>query len=176
MRVRAVVMLVLALVPSGCMFRKNPPAPPPAPVVKAPPAAPTLDAASTPTQPPDPVTPPQSAPPSQPAKPIVRRQQPQAPVATPVPQPAPPPQLGEILTSAQQVEMNRTIDLGVGRARATLARLRGRQLTNEQSETVARIRTFADQAEQARKTDLRSAVQLSRRAEVLARDLEANIR
>lgn len=170
MRMRAAVMLILAFVPSGCMFRKNPaPAPP---INTAPPAAPPPAAAPTPAPPEPVVTPPQPAPAPQPAKPVVRRQQPQAPAATPAPAP---PQLGEILTSAQQAEMNRTIDLGVGRARATLARLRGRQLTNEQSETVARIRTFADQAEQARKTDLRSAVQLARRAEVLARDLEGSL-
>jgi len=72
--------------------------------------------------------------------------------------------------------MNRTVDQSVGAARASLARLRGRKLTNEQSEAAARIRTFAEQADQARKTDLRSAVQLARRAEVLARDLETSIR
>jgi hypothetical protein len=92
-----------------------------------------------------------------------------------VPQPVPP-QLGELITPAQQTEMNRTIELSMGSARAVLTRLRGRQLTPDQAETAARIRTFVDQAEQARKTDLRSAVQLARRAEVLARDLEVSIR
>ena len=71
--------------------------------------------------------------------------------------------------------MNRSVEQSLVPARALLARLRGRQLTSDQSETAARIRTFLGQAEQARKTDLRSAVQLARRAEVLARDLDARI-
>ena len=81
-----------------------------------------------------------------------------------------------MIAPAQQAEMNRTVDQSVGAARAALVRLRGRQLTSEQAETADRIRTFSDQADQARKSDLRSAVQLARRAEVLARDLEASIR
>ena len=72
--------------------------------------------------------------------------------------------------------MNHAVDQSVGAARAALGRIRGRQLSSEQSETAERIKTFAEQADQARKTDLRSAVQLARRAEVLARDLEATIR
>ncbi len=192
MRVRAFVALILALASSGCLFKKSPaPAPAPPAIITTPSAAkpsPTILKEPVPEVTPSTVptlAPPVSLHPSLPPAPKPPRQtrrrqpNPQPPlVATPAPvtQPAPPPQLGEIITPAQQSELSRTVDQSVGAARAALTRLRGRPLTGEQSETAARIRTFADQADQARKTDLRSAVQLARRAEVLARDLEASIR
>ncbi len=72
--------------------------------------------------------------------------------------------------------MNRTVDQSTAAARVTLSRLQGRKLTAEQADAADRIRTFTSQAEQARKTDLRTAAQLARRAAVLARDLEANLK
>lgn len=194
---RAIVVLMLALASSGCMFKKKaapPPAPPAAittPVAVTPPPTilkepvPELKPATVPTSaPPVGQQTPLPPPPKPPRRPPRRQRNPQpqpatqAPAVTPapVPPPAPQPHLGEILTPAQQAEMNRTVVQSVGAARAALARLRGRNLSAEQAEAAARIRTFAEQADQARKTDLRSAVQLARRAEVLARDLEGSIR
>ena len=172
MKGRIAIVLILAFASPGCMVRKKPATPvaPRAPIATAPPATPQPSVNE-----PAPATTPTIAP--QPPKPAPRPQRslPPAVAPAPLPQPLPPPQLGEILTSAQQAEMNRVVDQSLTPARALLARLRGRQLTSEQSETVGRIRTFAEQAEQSRKSDLRSAVQLARRAEILARDLDARI-
>ena len=192
MRLCAIVVLLLALAPAGCKFKKQPALPPAAPaaITTPPPATPPPTILKEPVPEVTPTTVPTPDPPlsqqpalppaPKPTKKTPRRQSnpPPAPAAIPVPVPqaAPPPQLGEIITPAQQSEMNRTVDQSLGAARAALVRLRGRQLSSEQFETAARIRTFADQADQARKTDLRSAVQLARRAEVLARDLEASMR
>jgi len=161
MRVRAALVLMLAVASSGCMFKKKPAPQPPAAVVPAP--------APAPVPVPDPVTPPKPVAP----KPVVVR--PAKPPA-PAPTPAPAPQLGEILTPAQQSEMNRTVDQSTTAARASLIRLRAKKLTSAQADIATRIKTFADQADQARRTDLRAAVQLARRAEVLARDLESSIK
>ena len=192
MRERAIVALILALAPSGCMFKKKPAPPPAAPAVVATPSPPTppptllqeiapdVTPSTLPTLTP-PISrqeplPPRPKPPKRAPRRKSNAQPPPAATPAPTPQPAPPPQLGEIMTAAQQSEMNRAVDQSVGAARATLARIRARRLTGDQSETAARIRTFAGQADQARKTDLRLAVQLARRAEVLARDLEASVR
>ena len=171
MKVRAAIVLVFALAPSGCMFQKKPAPAPRAPIATVPPAAPPPAIVNEPAREVVPA-------PVQPPKPNPRPQRNPSPAITPTPVPPaqlPAPQLGEILSSAQQAELNRAVEQSLAPARALLARLRGRQLTNDQSETLGRIRTFADQAQQARKTDLRSAVQLARRAEVLARDLDARI-
>jgi hypothetical protein len=47
----------------------------------------------------------------------------------------------------------------------------GKALNAEQSEIAERIRTFQKQAEQARDQDLVTAVNLARRADLLAQDL-----
>ncbi len=55
--------------------------------------------------------------------------------------------------------------------RKALAIAAGKNLNANQSEIVNRIRTFQKQAEQAREQDLVTAVNLARRADLLARDL-----
>jgi hypothetical protein len=156
------------------------------------PPAPDLGSAPAPsvTSLPAPVTSTSTAPPPAPAKPKPVSRRPnrakpvQPPVATSVPASGSPtspasvtaPRLEEMLTPAQQAEMNHAVDQSTAAARVTLSRLQGHKLTTEQTDTADRIRTFASQAEQARKTDLRSAAQLARRAEVLARDLEASLK
>jgi hypothetical protein len=47
----------------------------------------------------------------------------------------------------------------------------GKSLNGEQSEIADRIRTFEKQAEQAREQDLVTAVNLAKRADLLAQDL-----
>jgi hypothetical protein len=46
-----------------------------------------------------------------------------------------------------------------------------KNLTPEQSKTAETIRTFQKQAEQAREQDLLTAVNIARRADLLAKDL-----
>lgn len=196
MSARAIIVMILATALTGCMFKKPAPAPPPAAIpaavpvpAPAPPPTPPVDPIPipildlpTPSVPSAPIDMPQPTAP----KPVVvrrRRPAPKPPASKPVTvvppapsAPAPAPQLGEILTPAQQIELSRAVDQSTLAARAALTRMRARNLTSDQSETAARIKTFADQADQARKTDLRAAVQLARRAEVLARDLESSIK
>lgn len=88
----------------------------------------------------------------------------------PVP-PPPPPALGEILTDARRRELENSLSEDVARARAALARTSGRRLTASQRESVNRIRTFIQQAEQAKTHDLSTALQLARRAALLGDDL-----
>jgi hypothetical protein len=59
----------------------------------------------------------------------------------------------------------------VTRARAAIARTSGRNLSAAQKETVDRIRTFIQQAEQSKGRDLSTALQLARRASLLGDDL-----
>jgi hypothetical protein len=76
-----------------------------------------------------------------------------------------------MFTPAQAREYNQTLTESFARVDSALARLEGRQLTADQSQTADRIRTFRKQAEQARENDLVTAVSLARRADLLAKDL-----
>jgi hypothetical protein len=98
---------------------------------------------------------------------------PPAPPPEPAPEPAPPPvpELGQILTPQQQQEYNQAIDRSIYRAQRNLAAWGGRRLNPEQTLAVERIKTFIQQALEARKTDLLRAKSLAERADVLAEDL-----
>ena len=74
-------------------------------------------------------------------------------------------------TPEQAREYNQALAESFARVDTALARLEGKPLTAEQSETADRIRTFRRQAEQAREQDLVTAVSLARRADLLAKDL-----
>jgi hypothetical protein len=180
------LLLVLSLGSTSCWFRKPPRAfvPPPAqarPVIIATPpevpAAPEIDAEATATLPsevPGSIMPP--APPPPPSLPPARRPATAAaprttPPPAPTPEPPPLPKLGQIFTAAQLREYNQTLDQSLERVRKVLAIAAGKNLNADQSETVNRIQTFQKQAEQAREQDLVTAVNLARRADLLARDL-----
>ena len=180
------LLLVLSLGSTSCWFRRPPRAflPPPAQprpvIVTAPPeapAAPEIDANATATLPPDlpstmPSAPPPPAPPTAPPR---RPATAAAPRATPPPAPPPEtpplPRLGQIFTAVQLREYNQTLDQSLEHVRRALAIAAGKTLNADQSEIVNRIRTFQKQAEQAREQDLVTAVNLARRADLLARDL-----
>lgn len=178
------LLLVLSLGSTSCWFRKPPRAfvPPPAqpkPVIVAVPpevpAAPEIDADATATLPTDlPSTMP-SAPPPPPAAPPRRPATAAAPRTTPPPAPQPEtpplPKLGQIFTAAQLREYNQALDQSLERVRKALTIAAGKNLNANQSQIVNRIRTFQKQAEQAREQDLVTAVNLARRADLLARDL-----
>jgi len=178
------LLLVLSLGSTSCWFRKPPRAfvPPPAQpkpvIVTAPPevpAAPEIDADATATLPTDlPSTMP-SAPPPPPAAPPRRPATAAAPRTTPPPAPQPEtpplPKLGQIFTAAQLREYNQALDQSLERVRKALTIAAGKNLNANQSQIVNRIRTFQKQAEQAREQDLVTAVNLARRADLLARDL-----
>jgi hypothetical protein len=182
---------------SGCsLFRRKRAAPlsPPPPPVAAPipepkPSEPVIAApkVSTPaieapkqetqTAPPPPVP---EKPKPKPRRRTVRRPVEAAPQPPPEPKPEtlaqPPPatpRLGEVLTPEQRHELATQLDGNVGEARRILTTLAGRALTREQYDTAARVRSFIKQALVMRSSDIGSAVELSRRALLLARDLAA---
>ncbi len=122
--------------------------------------------------------------PAQPAQ-STRKQSRQAPAAAAPPAPgpapapapaAPAPQLGDILTPDQQREYNTAIDQSLSHAQASLGSIANRQLSKEQQGILGQIRSFIQQAQETRKSDLQGAKSLAERAEVLAGDLAASFR
>jgi hypothetical protein len=121
------------------------------------------------------------APPVEPKKPPVRRPRPVASLPAPVPAaavaetaPAPEPvvpQLREILTPERRTQYENEFAQSVARAKAALAQVPRRKLDDPQRENVSRIETFLAQAEEAKKQDLGTALQLARRADLLGQDL-----
>jgi hypothetical protein len=180
------LLVVLSLGSTSCWFRKPPRAfiPPPAaskPVIAAHPPmvpeAPEIDANATATLPSElpstmpsaPPPPPAPAPPRRPATAAAPRTTP--PPAAPTPETPPLPKLGQIFTAVQLREYNQALDQSLEQVKRALAIAAGKNLNADQTEIVNRIRTFQKQAEQAREQDLVTAVNLARRADLLARDL-----
>ena len=83
----------------------------------------------------------------------------------------PPPRLGQIFTAEQLREYRRNLDESLERVRKVLVTVVGKNLNRDLTEMVGRIQTFQRQAGQARETDLVTAVNLARRADLLAQDL-----
>jgi len=105
---------------------------------------------------------------------------PRAPVAsvpkpaTPAPPenpPAPAPKLAQILTPDEARRNNQELDQSMDRARRALAVVGNRNLSPELKGIAELVRTFLSQAEQTREQDLVTAVNLARRADLLAKDL-----
>lgn len=178
-------ILALSLGSTSCWFQKSPPPRvfvPPPPVFRPPvaavqpelPPAPEIEmpqdasimegipAAMPPTEPPPP-PPPRRTPPQV-------RVTAQPPAAVP-PEVQPTPRLGQIFTTDQLRDYNRALEESLDRVRRILGTVAGRNLNPELSEIVSRIQTFQKQAEQAREQDLVTAVNLARRADLLAQDL-----
>jgi hypothetical protein len=180
------LIAVWAVFGAACQHRQRarlfvpPPAPPPRPFVLPPrpqvPEAPEIEAKVEVEIPPAltddvPVLPPPPEPPKRPV--VVPAPRPAPP--PPAPEPLPSPRIGQIFTADQLRDYNRTLDESMTRARTVLAVAAGRRLNTQQSEMVERIRIFMMQAEQARQKDLVTAVNLARRADLLARDLSGSI-
>ncbi len=102
--------------------------------------------------------------------PPVRATAPQ-PAVIPTEPPPTPPRLGQIFTAEQLREYNRSLDESLDRVRRVLGSVAGKNLNPELAQIVGRIQTFQKQAEQAREQDLVTAVNLARRADLLAQDL-----
>jgi hypothetical protein len=156
-----------------------PPPPPPKPVKEPPPELPAAPQAAMVLVSLPVLTPPSGSvvvelgpPPPAPVKrPTPAPPKVQANAPLPEPPTVVPPKLGQMFTPAQAREYNQTLAESFARVDSALARLEGRQLTADQSQTADRIRTFRKQAEQARENDLVTAVSLARRADLLAKDL-----
>jgi hypothetical protein len=192
----AIAVIVLSAALNGCLFRKKPapplqPPPLPSPVQPAPPDPMPVPGVEPPAQemqtaPAPSVQEPELPPaPQEPAKPATRSgQSPPGPrpAATPDSGPAeaqpaaPKPQLGEVVPSAQRVQLMQEYQTAANEARQALEAASGRSLSEEQSAGLVRIRSFLSQAESLSGGDPRAAAELARRALVLARDLLKSLR
>jgi hypothetical protein len=130
-------------------------------------------------------------PPAEPKKAARRRAKPQppAPVAPVAATPAPAaeeiestdktdktPHLGILLSADEQQRLNSEIDQDLKQANGLLVTISAKRLTPAQQDIVAQIRSFVEQTEILRKTDLQSAGGIARKAAVLAADLDARLR
>lgn len=93
--------------------------------------------------------------------------------ATPPPAvaPAPAPKIAQIFTPDQLRDYTRTLDESLDRVEHSLDTLSKRNLNAEQRDRIEQIRDFMKQARQAQEQDLITAVNLAKRADVLAKDL-----
>ena len=103
------------------------------------------------------------------------------PVKAAAPQPesptAPPPNIRQLFTADQRNDLNRSYGGFLSMVARDLETLSKKKLSADQNSDVERIRTFKRQAEeQFRVDDLVTAVELARRAFVLAEDLLSRVR
>jgi hypothetical protein len=96
--------------------------------------------------------------------------------AAPSAQPTPVPQLAEILPDDQRRQIESDLNLKLDGARSAVNTASRRRITADQRNTLSRIRTFIQQAESARATDIATALQLARRADLLGQDLLRSLR
>jgi len=104
---------------------------------------------------------------------------PRAPVANvPKPQPAPSEntpapalKLSQILTPEESRRNAQELEQYTENVKRNLTKVKGRNLTPELRDIAERVQTYLTQAEQARDQDLVTAVNLARRADLLAKDL-----
>lgn len=187
-------MLAVCLLGQSCFFKKSPrkatiivppsPQPPPPQPLPAPPNLPPTQ--SGPTIKSDSQVPTLPAPVEEPAK---KRPRPpkrppagsaasqQAPVehtepAEPAAVPAPAvPALQPILAPKETTERNRRISAYLDKARVNVYRAERRKPDAQTAALLSQVKTFLQQAEEARKIDLVRAENLAERAEVLSRGL-----
>jgi hypothetical protein len=76
-----------------------------------------------------------------------------------------------MLSPAERTELTQAVNQSLSSARRNLDVLAGRTLTPDQTEQRKTIEIFISQAERARQSDLTTAANLARRAEVLAQSL-----
>jgi hypothetical protein len=160
------VLLALALLSEGCSwFRRGPkPSPPPPTATKQ--------------APPGPAAPSQKRPVSRTSSGARKTAQ---PALKPQPAESPPaaaarePLLGQIMTEEQKAEYRHIYETNAGAANRILSSFAVRKLAGEQLETLARIRSFLQQAAEARATDWSLAANLARRAAVLASELAGRV-
>jgi hypothetical protein len=198
-RIEAAALLLVCLVlEQGCLFKKSPPKasivipPAPAPQPPAPlPAPPQLPSSKVEAHTQDaqvPDLPPPAAKAKSPARPAQKRKAP-APskqaepiAATPVDGaaasnsapaliPNPTPSLQPILSSREIQERNQRIQKFLDQARLAVLRAERAKPDERQRRLIAQVRTFLQQAQDARRTDLVRAENLAERAEVLSRGL-----
>jgi hypothetical protein len=106
-----------------------------------------------------------------------------APVANlPKPQPAPNEtpaapalRLSQTLTPEEFRRNTQDLEKYTESVKSLLAKVTGKKLTADEKDIAERVQTYLTQAEQARDQDLVTAVNLARRADLLAKDLVARL-
>ena len=164
--------LLLTALDSSCRRHQGAaplPPPPPAPAASGTPEQSTV-------QPPAQAPPSSAAPAHRPPPRPANEPSPNTASAPAAPATASRPQIGLILTADQQRQYNRAIDDTLSRARASLASISNRQLTQAQQTNLGQIQNFMQQAETTRASDLPAAKRLAERAEVLAKNLAKSLR
>jgi hypothetical protein len=182
-------VIVLFALSSGCLFQKKhvaftPPPPraqpkistevvtlPDPPAIEGGPNLPPTLSDLVWRSPGDPLPPP-------PDRPVTHRPTPTPTHTTPptVTEPPTPPRLGPVIPADQRRAYTRTLEESLERVRKALEFLATRNLNAEQAEARDKISTFQKQAEQAREQDLVLAVNLAKRADLLAQDLVNRVR
>ena len=108
-------------------------------------------------------------PPARPPRPVANIPKPQpAPNETPS---APALRLSQILTPEESRRNTQELEKYTESVKSSLAKVAGKNLTPELKDIAERVQTYLSQAEQARDQDLVTAVNLARRADLLAKDL-----
>lgn len=189
---RTVLIVILVLTQQGCWFRRaqNPPTPavqprpfpvpdktaqkPADPILNPPTVAETEEDL---TQIPIQETPGIDAPPPRRRRGDVAKKKPAAPQVQPVPAPATVPRLGEILSPEIRANYERDFTVHVARAQDVITQASGKNLDSGQEQTIGRIQSFLAQAASLREAgDLSNAVEIARRASLLADDLVRTFR
>jgi hypothetical protein len=183
-------VIMLSALCSSCLFQKKtvvftPPPPRTQPKINADvarlPQPPEIKGDATATVPPVAMETPPDLPAPPDPHPAPRRAVNPAPAhntATPPPAVAEapaPPRLGPVFTAEQRRVYTRTLEESLDRVKHALEFLATRNLNPEQADVREKISTFQKQAEQAREQDLFLAVNLAKRADLLAQDLVARV-
>ena len=108
--------------------------------------------------------------PPRPPRPVANVPKPQ-PAPNDIPSSTPALRLSQILTPEESRRNNQELDQYTESVKKALTKVAGRNLTPEQKDIADRVQTYLTQAEQAREKDLVTAVNLARRADLLAKDL-----
>jgi len=115
-----------------------------------------------------------------PAPPPARAPRPVANIPKPQPAPnetpsAPALRLSQILTPEEFRRNTQDLEKYTESVKSLLAKVAGKKLTPDQKDIAERVQTYLTQAEQARDQDLVTAVNLAKRADLLAKDLVARL-
>jgi hypothetical protein len=89
---------------------------------------------------------------------------------------APPFRLGELRTADEKEKLRREAEQYIGQCAAALSAAEGRQLSAMQTEMVARIRTFSQQARDTMDKDLGEARNFAAKGRTVAEALLAELR
>ena len=93
------------------------------------------------------------------------------PPTDPQPEPTPVPKLGQVFTAEQVRDYNKSYEDSLAGVRRSVTAIERKILSAEQAQMLESVRAFQKQAEQAHEQDLLTAVNLARRADLLAKDL-----